>query len=708
MPNKFMSKAWWLAVASLCLHTDAFALNGNGATFISQSVPNTIQLGQTYTVSVTYKNTGTSTWTRDGNYRLGARAPYDNWRWGPGRVDLPAGVSVPPNGVYTFNFTVSIQDPRFCRSYNSQLSICDFQWGMVQDGAEWLDGGVDTEVGLINAPTLSTAYAPVAAPVAVKPESFNAASFRGANMLMQTYEDDQQCDHTAWLPDAADAQLMIDKAVSMGLNVLRIPVILPPKAPGKPADWIPNSPSYANVCADPAKKEWGSAVDGVTAVQTVIAKMQLIMDKASAANIKVIPILDGYTKYDQTCYWKKSFVDVKDNANTFINTFKNHPALLAWDVMNEPLWNAMAFDCLHGTADYKSVVDAVHAMYNLVRNNDATHPTTVGEYQLPLLKYWNDISSFATPHLYIANINSRDENSLNQINYVQSASLREMSRVLGAAMPLVIGEFGSNDADNDFNAAYTERFLNGLMLEDRGFMQWSLSVSPHEQGFSILNTDGSLKPAGLVLQRQQWYPVVQQLYLGYTGRPADPGALAAFSADLASLAQDMEARSLPLNPSLDALNKAYSTEPALRALINSLYNSGEFSSLYTPANVPVFVGQIYIQLFNRQADVDGLKYWSDQINYYGLDKSQAVLSILAGSLSNTSAAGQLDAATATHKSAVAGNFTASLNTPARLACYGGMNAVITGRTLLAAVTSSTNVKAYQANINAALLTLCGQ
>lgn len=708
MPNSFVSKSLLLAASALLVQAAAVAANGNGATFVSQSVPNAMQLGKSYAVSVTYKNTGTSTWTSGGNYRLGSQAPYDTWRWGPGRVDLPAGVQVPPNGVYTFNFNVTVSDKNFCRAYNSQLSVCDFQWGLVQDGVEWLASGGNTEVGLFDAPAVSLAYPPVAAPVAVSATAFSAANFRGANLLMQTYEDDQLCDHTAWLPDAANAQIIIDKAASMGLNVLRVPVILPPKVPGKPADWMPNSDTYKGKCPLPNKPEWGTATDSAAITQGIIAKMKIIMSKANAANIKVIPIIDGYTKYSEPCYWKKSYVDVKDNALLLINGLKSEPALLAWDVMNEPLWNAVAFDCLHSSADYASVVNAVHAMYNLVRSNDAAHPTTVGEYQVPLLKYWKDISSFASPHLYVANVGSANPASLNQINYVQSASMREMSNALGTAMPLVIGEFGSADADANFNGGFYDRFLNGLTVEGRGFMLWSISNSSHQQGFSVINTDGSLKPAGVTLQRQQWYPLIQQLYLGYTGRPADPGALNNFAAALVSLQQDMKSRSLTLGRSLSALDSAYGTEPALRTLIDSLYNSAEFQAQYTPANVNNYVNQIFNMVFKRSADAAGLQFWADQMNYYGLEKSRAVISIMAAGLTNSSAQGLLDAATETRKAAVAGNYSASLNTPARVACYSGAAATAAGRSLLAAVTSSTDVKAYQANINASLVSLCGQ
>lgn len=63
------------AVTLLCLLlwlTGAQAAPGNGAQFVSQSVPTRLVAGQSYTVSVTMKNTGTSTWSAGANYYLGS------------------------------------------------------------------------------------------------------------------------------------------------------------------------------------------------------------------------------------------------------------------------------------------------------------------------------------------------------------------------------------------------------------------------------------------------------------------------------------------------------------------------------------------------------------------------------------------------------------------------------------------------------------
>lgn len=98
----------------------------NLTAFVTQSVPTSMEVGQTYNVSVTMRNTGESTWTEADLYRLGAQSPQDNYTWGMNRVMLPA--SVAPGAEVTFNFYVTA--PSTAGSYN-------FQWQMVRDGVEW-------------------------------------------------------------------------------------------------------------------------------------------------------------------------------------------------------------------------------------------------------------------------------------------------------------------------------------------------------------------------------------------------------------------------------------------------------------------------------------------------------------------------------------------------------------------------------------------
>ena len=123
----------------------------NDAVVVSESVPSSMTAGQTYPVSVTVQNTGTSTWSTDNLYRLGSQNPQDNATWGLGRVELPG--PVPPGASVTFNFSVAA--PSAVGSYN-------FQWRMVEDNVEWFGGyadnvAVNVQAGVANTGNLAIA-----------------------------------------------------------------------------------------------------------------------------------------------------------------------------------------------------------------------------------------------------------------------------------------------------------------------------------------------------------------------------------------------------------------------------------------------------------------------------------------------------------------------------------------------------------------------
>jgi hypothetical protein len=100
------------------------------AQFVSQTTPPaTLLPGQQASVSVTMKNTGTSTWTEAGGYfRLGSQNPQDNAIWGLGRVFLAPGESITPGQQKSFSFNATA--PSAPGTYN-------FQWRMVHEMIRW-------------------------------------------------------------------------------------------------------------------------------------------------------------------------------------------------------------------------------------------------------------------------------------------------------------------------------------------------------------------------------------------------------------------------------------------------------------------------------------------------------------------------------------------------------------------------------------------
>jgi len=93
---------------------------GDQAQFISQSVPSTMSKGVTYTVSISLKNTGTTTWD-DVNYRLMSQNLLGNNIWGKTNVKLAPGETVAVGATKVFTFTVKA--PAVAGTYN-------FQWQM--------------------------------------------------------------------------------------------------------------------------------------------------------------------------------------------------------------------------------------------------------------------------------------------------------------------------------------------------------------------------------------------------------------------------------------------------------------------------------------------------------------------------------------------------------------------------------------------------
>jgi PA14 domain-containing protein/purple acid phosphatase-like protein/Ig-like domain-containing protein len=123
----------------------------DNATFISQTVPSVMLAGGAYSVSITFQNTGNTTWTAANQYRLGSQNPTNNGTWGPGRVYLEASELVAPGAFKTFSFQVVA--PSTPGSYN-------FQWQMLRELVNWFGAastnitlGVTTSSCLANVPT---------------------------------------------------------------------------------------------------------------------------------------------------------------------------------------------------------------------------------------------------------------------------------------------------------------------------------------------------------------------------------------------------------------------------------------------------------------------------------------------------------------------------------------------------------------------------
>ena len=128
----------------------------NDAAFVSQNVPSVMVPGQTYPVTVTMRNTGTTTWTGADGYRLGSQNPEDNFVWQAWRFAPPSAVA--PGQEVTFSFNVIA--PTTPGTYN-------FQWKMIQQGGTWFgaqSANVAVKVGLNDAIFVSQSVPPLMTP----------------------------------------------------------------------------------------------------------------------------------------------------------------------------------------------------------------------------------------------------------------------------------------------------------------------------------------------------------------------------------------------------------------------------------------------------------------------------------------------------------------------------------------------------------------
>jgi hypothetical protein len=102
----------------------------NAAAYVSQVVPRQVTIGQTFSVQVTMKNTGTAAWSRAASkgYYLGSQDPEDNMIWGTNRGWMDPNARVAPGDAYTFD--VSLTAP-------STAGTRTMQWQMLEDAVEW-------------------------------------------------------------------------------------------------------------------------------------------------------------------------------------------------------------------------------------------------------------------------------------------------------------------------------------------------------------------------------------------------------------------------------------------------------------------------------------------------------------------------------------------------------------------------------------------
>jgi hypothetical protein len=173
---------------------------------------------------------------------------------------------------------------------------------------------------------------------------------------------------------------------------------------------------------------------------------------------------------------------------------------------------------------------------------------------------------------------------------------------------------------------------------------------------------------------EDYFVVVQSIYVAYFGRPADPAGLAYW-------AEQYRAAGVPVD--LIELSAAYNNYASVRTFVDAFANSQESNELY-PGDNGTFVEAIYKNLFNRAADVAGKAYWVDLLNRGIITRAIAAVTLMASARST-------DVTVIQNKLTVAKQFTERFQVQQNSSIYDGMAANAIVREMLAGITLETDV-----------------
>jgi hypothetical protein len=166
----------------------------------------------------------------------------------------------------------------------------------------------------------------------------------------------------------------------------------------------------------------------------------------------------------------------------------------------------------------------------------------------------------------------------------------------------------------------------------------------------------------------QYYEEVQQAYLAYYGRPADPEGLAYWAGQLNNAGGD------------------------LNSIINAFGTSAESTALYGGSNAAAQITAIYQTLFGRAPDAVGLNFYVNGIASGQFTLASVALNIYYGATGS-------DATELSAKLAYADAFTDAMSqSPSAQAAYSGTAAANNGRAAVAGVTDVASEATAVANL----------
>lgn len=192
-----------------------------------------------------------------------------------------------------------------------------------------------------------------------------------------------------------------------------------------------------------------------------IKKLKLLLDLAQTKKLSVIVTLfDFYGDYSVDT-WTLTF----KHAKTIVSNFKNHKAILAWDIKNEP-------DLDFKSRGKENVLDWLSQMLTIIKENDPNHLTTIGWSNSIAANQLKEKVSFVSYHFY---------------NPLENFTQEHLDLEKATKKPVVIQEFGipsykgiwnwfgNNEEDQAiFHKNIQEKFKTGKL----SFVSWTLYDFP--------------------------------------------------------------------------------------------------------------------------------------------------------------------------------------------------------------------------------------
>lgn len=189
-----------------------------------------------------------------------------------------------------------------------------------------------------------------------------------------------------------------------------------------------------------------------------LERLAQLLDAANNENISVIVTLfDFYGNYAVS-----DWTYTKQHIQTLAETFKNHPAILAWDLKNEP-------DLDFESRGKEEVLSWLNFSLKTLKSIDTLHPVTIGWAQPKSAVLLNQKLDFVSFHYY------------KSIDNLQKEFL-ELKRKI-PNKPIVLGEFGVSSYGGIWNlfqsseetqARFHKQIQNIIFDNNIPYLSWTL------------------------------------------------------------------------------------------------------------------------------------------------------------------------------------------------------------------------------------------